>query len=139
MSMQRIEIIQDFNYPAEKLFSYLSEHENLTTLFKPAKIKRLSNGADTRNGVGSAREMTLPLVAPFVETVTGFRNNEQIEYRITQGSPLKNHCGVMRFSNTPQGSRLHYTIEFQGRYPLIGPVVKVLLENGIRLGLKRIR
>jgi uncharacterized protein YndB with AHSA1/START domain len=137
--MQRIDIRQDFALPVEKLFAHLSEHENLETIFHPTRIRRIADGKDARNGVGSAREMRALGGPSFVETVTAYRENELIEYRITRGSPLKNHLGVMRFSATPNGSRLHYTIEFEGKLPLIGPLIRVVLDQGIRKGLKKIR
>ena len=136
MSQQRIEIIKKFTVPVERLFAYLSEHENLAVIFAPAKIKRLSNGQDARNGVGSAREIQLPLLPPFVETVMAYKENELIEYRITQGSLLKNHHGIMQFyPTTDNGSRLHYLIVFEGKFPLIAKLVRLGLERGIRRGL----
>ena len=137
--MQRIDIHQDFPISVYNLFAYLGEHENLETIFHPTKIRRLSDGHGARNGVGSAREMRALGGPAFVETVTAYRENELIEYRITKGSPLKNHLGVMRFSATPTGSHLHYTIEFEGKLPLIAPLIRAVLERGIRKGLSKIR
>lgn len=137
--MQRIDIHQDFPISVDNLFAYLGEHENLETIFHPTKIRRLSDGQGARNGVGSAREMRALGGPAFVETVTAYRENELIEYRITKGSPLKNHLGVMRFSATPTGSHLHYTIEFEGKLPLIAPLIRAVLERGIRKGLSKIR
>ena len=87
--MQRIDIHQDFPIPVEKLFAYLGEHENLEVIFHPTKIRRIADGQGARNGVGSAREMRALGGPAFVETVTAYRENELIEYRITRGSPLK--------------------------------------------------
>ena len=137
--MQRINIHQDFTFPVERLFAHLSEHENLEAIFHPTRIRRIAYGQGARNGVGSAREMRALGGPAFVETVTAYRENELIEYRITRGSPLKNHLGVMRFSSTPTGSHLHYTIQFEGKLPLIGPLIRVVLERGIRKGLAAIR
>ncbi len=54
--------------------------------------------------------------------------------------PLKNHKGVMRFSDTGTGgSRLDYTIEFEGKLPLIGPIIKAGLDQGIRRGLNKLK
>ena len=137
--MQRIDIHQDFPISVDNLFAYLGEHENLETIFHPTKIRRLSDGHGARNGVGSAREMRALGGPAFVETVTAYRENELIEYRITKGSPLKNHLGVMRFSATPTGSHLHYSIDFEGKLPLIAPLIRAVLERGIRKGLSKIR
>lgn len=140
MGQQRIEIVQEFPVPVNRLFAHLGEHENLEALFAPARIKRISDGEGARNGVGSAREMRILAGPAFVETVTAYKENELIEYRITRGSPLKNHHGVMRFYPTVDGgSRLHYTIVFEGKLPLIGTLIKPVLEMGIRRGLKGLR
>ena len=46
----------------------------------------------------------------------------------------------MRFSDTGTGgSRLDYTIEFEGKLPLIGPIIKAGLDQGIRRGLNRLK
>ena len=53
MAVQRIEIKKQFPFSVEKLFAHMSEHENLSALFAPAKVSRLRNGDTDRNGVGS--------------------------------------------------------------------------------------
>ncbi|MDR8218266.1 polyketide cyclase, partial [Acinetobacter baumannii] len=58
LKTQKINIIQEFDAPIDKVFAALSEHENLSKLFAPAKVTRISNGKDARNGVGSARKMS---------------------------------------------------------------------------------
>lgn len=138
--MQRIEIIQTFPFSVDKLFDFLSDHENLELIFAPAKIQRIKEGKDSPNGVGSTRNMKILIAPAFHETVTRVVPNELIEYTITKGSPLKNHKGVMRFSDTGTGgSRLDYTIEFEGKLPLIGPIIKAGLDQGIRRGLNRLK
>ncbi|TDP48854.1 SRPBCC family protein [Zavarzinia compransoris] len=133
---QRISIQQDFRMPVAELYALLSEHENLSKVFAPAVVTRLRDGDTVRNGVGSVRRLKMPVGAPFEETVTQAVENELIEYRITSGSPLKNHLGTMRFSARPGGgSHLDYTIVFEGRVPFIGGLVRLLLDRGIRRGL----
>lgn len=140
LKTQKIKVVQEFDMPVQQLFDTLSEHENLRQIFAPMRITRLSDGKDSRNGVGSARKMSLPLAPSFVETTLMYRQNELIEYAITQGiSPIKNHYGVMKFTDLGNRSRLDYQIEFKGRVPLLGAVVKRVLENGIRKGLKKLK
>lgn len=137
MAEQHIEVVQAFPFSVEKLFAFLSDHENLTILF-PLAIKRIRDGQDSVNGVGSTRRMTPPVGPGFEETVTKVVPNSLIEYTITQGSPLKNHYGVMKFYPYEGGSRLHYTIDFESKIPLAGPVIKFALEKGLRQGLKKL-
>ena len=135
--MQRVHVIQDFRQPVSELFAYLSEHENLEPLFG-AKIRRLSDGSDgTRNGVGSARELKLGPLPPFVETVVEVIPDELVRYRITRGGVLKDHEGVMRFSPQGTGSHLDYTITFDGKLPGIGPIVAAGLTRGVSGGLRK--
>lgn len=135
--MQRVHVTQDFPQPVEELYAYLSEQENLEPLFG-AKIKRLSDGADgTRNGAGCSRELKVGPLPGFVETNTEVVPNELIRYRITKGGVLKEHEGVMRFSRRGTGSHLDYTIDFDGRIPGIGPIVKFGLQRNISTALRK--
>lgn len=138
MAQQRIEIRKTFPFPVSKLFAYLSEHENLSTLFAPARVSRVREGDDAPNGTGSVRRLSLPLGAPFEETVTLYQPNQRIEYTVTKGSPIRNHKGVMVFEDNGDGASLHYTIVFEGKFPLIGPLIRPVLERGIRRGLNQL-
>ena len=140
LKTQKVHVVQEFDVPVQTLFATLSEHENLNKIFAPMNVTRIQDGKDARNGVGSARKMSLGIAPPFVETTLVYRENELIEYSITKGiAPIKDHYGVMKFTDLGNRSRLDYTIEFKGRLPLIGPVVKFGLENGIKKGLKNLR
>lgn len=135
--MQRIEITQNFTLPVERVYAFLSEHENLGPLFG-ARITRVRDGASSRNGVGSVRSLKLGPLPAFEETVTQAVPNELIEYRITKGSPLRNHRGEMRFASTGTGSTLTYVIEFGAVVPGLDVVVKAGLERNVRKGLKTV-
>ncbi len=100
MGLQRIEIDKTFPFPVDALFHHLSEHENLSALFAPAKVRRVKAGDVEPNGVGSVRRLSLPLTPPFEETVTEFEPDRRIAYRITKGSPLRDHFGKWCFPGT---------------------------------------
>ena len=137
--MQTVTIDREFTQPPERVFAYLAEHENLEPLFG-AKIKRLSDGDDgTRNGPGSSRQMRLGPLPPFVETTTEVVPGELIRYRITKGSPLRDHEGVMRFSSDGNGgTRLHYEITFGAVVPGLDRVVAAGLKRNIAKGLQKV-
>jgi hypothetical protein len=71
-----------------------------------------------------------------VETVTEVVPSELIRYRITRGGVLKDHEGVMRFSRSGNGSHLDYTIDFDGKLPGVGPLVKLMLTRNISAALR---
>jgi uncharacterized protein YndB with AHSA1/START domain len=136
--MQRVHVTQDFPQPVEEIFAYLAEQESLEPLFG-AKIKRLSDGTDgTRNGAGASRELRIGPLPGFIETNIEVIPDELIRYRITTGGILKNHEGVMRFSRQGQGSRIDYTIDFDGKAPGVGPLVKSVLTRNISGGLRKL-
>lgn len=132
-----VQVEQSFAMPVERLFAHLSEHENMRPLFAPARVSRLTDGGDGRNGVGSARIITPVPMPSFIETVTTFRANELVEYRITKGSPLRNHRGAMIFRSLgPNRSSVRFDIQFEGRFPGAGPIFRFILNRGIKQGLK---
>lgn len=132
--MARVETTQDFSAPVDRVYAHLAEHENLEALFG-ASIRRVRDGDTTRNGVGSVRELKLAGLPAFQETVTAAVPDELIEYRITQGSPLKDHVGTMRFTPQGDGTRLHYVIDFDAVVPGLDRVIAVGLGRTVRRGL----
>jgi carbon monoxide dehydrogenase subunit G len=136
--MQRVHVTQEFPQSADEIFAYLNEQENLEPLFG-AKIKRLSDGSDgTRNGVGASRKLRIGPLPGFIETNTEVIPNELIRYRITKGGVVKNHEGVMRFSRQGEGSRLDYTIVFDGKAPGIGALAKAVMTRNISTALRKL-
>jgi uncharacterized protein YndB with AHSA1/START domain len=135
--MQKVEITHAFTLPVERVYAFLAEHENLGPLFG-ATITRLKDGDTSRNGAGSVRQLRVGPMPAFEETVTEAVPNERIAYRITKGSPLQDHRGVMTFASTPTGSRLHYVIEFGSKLPGLDRIVKIGLDRNVRKGLKTV-
>jgi uncharacterized protein YndB with AHSA1/START domain len=136
--MQTVTVEHDCTLPPERVFAHLAEHENLEPLFG-AKITRLNDGTDgTRNGVGSRRRLKMGPLPAFEETVTEVVPDQLIRYRITKGSPLRDHEGVMRFSPNGTGTHLHYEITFNGFAPGVAPVVAAMLRRSVSKGLERV-
>jgi len=128
----------DFNVPVERLYSYFSEHGNLKTIFG-IDVERLSEGDSEPNGVGSVRKLSVKGVLPFEETITEAIPNERIEYRITKGSPLRDHLGIMVFSSTGDGgSHLDYTITFGAAVPGLDRVIGAGLSRSMRRGFPKV-
>ena len=139
MSSQFIQMNVEFNAPVETVFATLSDHEAMGKVLN-AKVKRIKDGQDDVNGIGSVRRITPVPLADFEETVTAFEPNKLVEYTITKGSPLKNHLGRMVFSENGGKTHLHYTIQFEPKepVPLSGLVVKSVLEKVILRGLHKL-
>jgi uncharacterized protein YndB with AHSA1/START domain len=132
--MQRVEIDRDFDLPIGRVFGYLSEHENLGPLFG-ARVSRVRDGDTARNGVGSVRRLRIGPLPSFEETVTGYVPDDRIDYRITRGSPLRDHHGTMSFSAGGAGTHLHYVIEFDSALPGVARTVAAALNRSVPRGL----
>jgi uncharacterized protein YndB with AHSA1/START domain len=133
--MERVLIERRLASSPELLFPFLAEHENLGLLFG-GKVTRVRDGSDGhRNGVGSTRRLKPPLAPALEETVTEFVPDELIRYRISRGSPLRDHEGVMRFTPDGTGTALHYEITFRGAFPGVGKLVAAMLRRDIARGL----
>lgn len=139
MAKNYIQMHATFNAPVTTVFAELSDHEKLSSVLG-APIKRIKNGKDDINGIGSVRRITPLPLAGFEETVTGYEPNKLIEYTISKGSPLKNHLGRMVFSENNGKTHLHYTIQFDMKLalPLSGFVLKTVLEKVISNGLHKL-
>ncbi len=136
--MQRVIVDHDFVLPPARVFAYLAEHENLGPLFG-ANVRRLKAGDDgTRNGVGSVRELRVGPLPPFEETITEVVPEELIRYRITKGSPLRDHEGVMRFAPRGTGTHLHYEVAFGAVVPGLDRLIKLGLQRNVANGMKTV-
>jgi uncharacterized protein YndB with AHSA1/START domain len=134
--MQQVLVERDFDQPPDRLFDFLSEHENLGDLFG-MRVERVRDGENgERNGVGSVRKLSFSGLLPVEETITASDPNKRIEYKITKGSPLKGHRGEMLFSERPGGgTHLRYEIEFGGKFPGADRIVARGLRRSIPKGL----
>src|SRR5215218_9117165 len=120
--LSHVHVTHDFRAPVERVFAYLAEHENLATLFG-TRVERVRDGETERNGAGSCRRLSFNGLLPFEETVTSFSPNERIVYRITKGTPMREHEGVMAFSSADGGgTRLDYRIQFCSAVPGLAPL-----------------
>ncbi len=135
MRAHHVHIEHEFAKPPERIFAYLSEHENLAEVFG-AKVTRLRDGDGERNGIGSVRKLQIGPLPPFEEAVTEFVVPERVVYKITKGSPLRGHLGVMTFAATPSGgTRFVYDIRIASPIPGIAPIVRASLTRSITQAL----
>jgi len=135
MRAHHVHIEHEFTKSPERIFAYLSEHENLADVFG-AKVTRLRDGEGERNGVDSVRQLQIGPLPPFEETVNEFVVPERIVYRITKGSPLRGHVGVMTFTATPAGgTRFVYDIRIASPIPGLAPLVRASLTRSITQSL----
>jgi uncharacterized protein YndB with AHSA1/START domain len=133
-----VHVEHDFAKPPQLIFAHLAEHENLAEVFG-STVTRLCDGEDgERNGVGSVRQLKIGPLPPFEETVTEFVPSERIVYRITKGSPLCGHVGVMSFAPVSGGTRFVYDIRVASPVPGLALLVRAMLTRSITQSLPKV-
>lgn len=137
MPQQTVRFEQFFAAPRERVFAWFADHEKFGRIW-PGSTRRVQDSADGANvnGLGSVREVRSSGMA-FEETITAFDPPERIEYRITKGSPIKNHQGRLNFSEVTGGTKLDYTIEFDPKIPLTGGLIASVLCASWHRGVQR--
>jgi hypothetical protein len=139
MALHQILIEQDFPATVNQVFGDLSDHNRLGEILGQ-NIKRIKDGADGNiNGVGSVRQIKVFGSGAFEETVTAFEKNRLIEYRVTKGSPIKNHLGRLTFTENSGATHLHYTIDYEPKLPIPfwGNLLHGIIRGPIAGGLAR--
>ncbi len=138
MRAHHVHVEHEFAKAPERIFAHLAEHENLAEVFG-AKITRLEDGDGERNGVGSVRQLRIGPLPPFEETVTEFVPGQRIVYRITKGSPLRGHVGVMELAPTAGGgTRFVYDIRLASPLPGVALIVRSALTRSITRALPKV-
>jgi len=136
MTQKTITIHEKFNAPIDEVFGTLSNHAKFGEICG-INMKRTKDGTDGLNGLGSIRAIKIGPLPAFEETITGFIPNEFIEYKITRGSPIKNHVGTLKFSEKNNQTVLDYTIKLESKIPFTTNIIKTALQNGISKGLRK--
>ncbi|MHB8242047.1 MAG: SRPBCC family protein [Solirubrobacteraceae bacterium] len=139
MRAHHVHIEHTFDKSPEQVFAHLAEHENLAEVFG-AKITRVRDGdGGERNGVGSVRKLQIGPLPPFEETVTEFVPSERIVYRITKGSPMRGHVGVMTFAPAAGGGTdFDYDIRLASPIPGVALIVQTVLTRSINQSLAKV-
>jgi hypothetical protein len=138
MKIHKLQIYQEFDAPIDEVWEAFNDHANFGRIMG-SQITRIRDSSDPGNinGTGSVRNLKLP-TGNCEETITESEKPGLIEYKITKGTPLHHHYGIMKFDSlSDRRSALTYSIELGSRYPLIGGIVKSALEKGISAGLKK--
>lgn len=134
---QTVRFEQFFAAPCDKVFAWFADHEQFGRIW-PGRTRRIHESADPRepNGLGSVREVASGGMT-FEETITAFEPPALIEYRVTRGSPIKNHRGELRFTDVDGGTKLDYVIEFDPRIPFTGGLIASVLCTSFHRGIAR--
>ena len=127
---------QDFSISVSTVFAVLANHELFGQVVGSNIFCIKESDSEHPHGEGSVRKIQMP-IGTFEETVIKFSPNQLIRYTVSKGSPIKDHLGELRFSTTPGGCRLDYTIVFTPKLPVWGwgKVLAWAIQRDIASGL----
>jgi len=137
MPHYQIRIQESLQVSVQQAFEALSDHNGLGRLMG-VPVKRLVDGTGEPNGLGSVRQIGLPVVG-VQETVIGFEPQRSIQYRITKGGfPMRNHQGAVHFEPAGTGCRVRWEVDYD-MPPVLGNGVTAVLTKVLRQAVLRVR
>ncbi len=147
MSQSEVQFSEDFDAPRAAVFALFASHEKFAAAATgPAGVKlgllrRVHAGNDPAqpDGVGSVRRIGFWPI-DFEETILVCDAPSLIEYRISKGSPLKNHHGRIVFTDLPGGgTHVDYRIVFEPKIPGTAGLMSSVLRAMISPAFPRMR
>ncbi len=116
------------NAPIGQVFDAFTDHRAYADMTPMRKSTLEREGDPAPNGIGAVRKLTLA-GPPIVEEVVGYERPTYFAYKAVKGLPVKEHLGEVRLSETSNGTRVAYTINYTPSIP--GPAVGLVLKQAI--------
>lgn len=139
MALHEITMDYRFECPPQLLFDRLTDHEGFGRLMGQ-RIERVTTApGEHPNGLGAVRRIYILPFLSFDETVTAFEPPSFMQYKVSRGSPIKDHCGELRFTPEAGGTRLHYRICFAPKLPGTGWLLALAIKAPIEKVLKTLQ
>jgi hypothetical protein len=82
-------------------------------------------------GVGGVRRFVEAPGLSIREEILAGQPPGRHSYTILSGMPVKNHRGDVRFDHRPGGSQITWDVSFDSRIPLLGRILRRLMESTI--------
>jgi uncharacterized protein YndB with AHSA1/START domain len=139
MSQYRTHITEKIRAPIGDVFDRLGDHNRMGE-WMMADIRRVVDSTvagEGVNGTGSVRLLKILGLSDFDETVVKSKKPETIEYKITRGSPLSNHLGVITLKEENGAVAIDWNITFE--MGIGGIVVEQLLKLAVGNGLSKLK
>lgn len=139
MSEHRTEITETIRAPIGEVFDRLADHNRMGE-YMSADIRRTcdsTTAGEGVNGTGSVRTLKILGLSDFDETVVKYVKPAKLEYKITRGSPLKNHLGVITLKEENGAVNIHWVIAFEMSFG--GMLVAFLLKVAVGRGLATLK
>ena len=147
MAQHEVVFSEDFDAPRAAVFELFASHDKFAAAaagpvgVKLGLLRRVQSGTNPKqqDGVGMVRRIGFWPIA-FEETILTCDAPSLIEYRISQGSPLKNHHGRIVFTDLPGGgTHVDYRIVFEPKIPGTAGLMTGVLRGLVAPAFPRMR
>jgi uncharacterized protein YndB with AHSA1/START domain len=138
--MDQIQIYRDFEQSAERLWSYLTDHEGLVRWSGLRSVRVLRDVAAGGTGTVRRAELTVGPIGPLLidEEICAHHPPHRLEYRVTRGLPLSHHYTILTLEPRGAGTRLHWRVHYAWRFPAPRRLIKRWLEKTLHAALERL-
>lgn len=139
MSTHQLHVTESFQAPINEVFDRLADHNRMGE-YMSADIRRTKDSTaagEGVNGTGSVRTLKILGLSDFDETVVKFVKPGKLEYKITRGSPLKNHLGIITLKDEGGKTTVDWNIAFEMGFG--GMIVEFLLKFAVGRGLTALK
>lgn len=135
---QEVRIHQKFFASPEAVFEQVTNADLMST-WAGIKLLPLSPASDPAEpfGAGSVRKVVIG-PSSLEETILTFDRPNSTTYTISKGSPLTNYLARVDVFPIDCGCEVWWTMSFDGKFPLVAPILAVFLYIGFSTGLARL-
>jgi uncharacterized protein YndB with AHSA1/START domain/catechol 2,3-dioxygenase-like lactoylglutathione lyase family enzyme len=130
---RRIEHRIKINAPVDKVWEAITDHDNMARWigFDPVTVRK--EGWTQRHGAGSERVMQGPRgVGQVVEQVIATSPQQNLRYRVIEGSPLSCHQGQITLKQSGGQTELHWSIRLRPKVAGSGALLQKVLQAKLR-------
>ena len=130
---RRIEHQIKINSRADKVWEAITDQDNMARWigFDPVTVRK--EGWTQRHGAGSERLMQGPRgVGQVVEQVVATGPQQQLRYRVIEGSPLRNHQGEITLKQSGAQTELYWSIRFRPKVAGTGALLQKAMQAKLR-------
>ena len=123
----------NINAPADKVWDAITDQDNMAQWigFDPVTVRK--EGWTQRHGAGSERLMQGPRgVGQVVEQVIATSPQQNLRYRVIEGSPLTCHQGEITLKQSGGQTELHWSIRFRPKVAGTGALLQKVLQARLR-------
>jgi hypothetical protein len=129
----RFRIEQTSGASPQQLYDVLLDVERWPDWMRGVRRAEWEKQGAPGSGVGGVRRFGAPGLSIREEVLAGQPPGRH-SYTILSGMPVKNHRGDVRIDDRPGGSQITWDVSFDSRIPLLGSLLRRMLESTIANG-----